>query len=287
MSTSSKRNIKQIKIKSLDTKLRQAKENCQKAIIQCLNDPEIRASIEHKILHAGFSNNNCEILQTAKVVQNSLKCKLQENDILFNSKSNSNVDQYIANGVSGIIQENLLITPYDISEKLQVLSSSSNMATAKKAMVSLNNRVVEVHNLNLTRLVCESVAQSASEQGFDNIETIKDNNITKVIASDKIGHALISEIKSDSNEYTISSEVAGFFDGSCHKILDNFEKALIDKGIQGECIECHDTFGIPLLETTKSFLNRVYHSQGFKKSYKDKKKDNFSQSISNKLYNNG
>jgi hypothetical protein len=286
MSTSTKRKIRQIKIRTLDSELNQAKASYQKTIVQCLKSQKIQANIKNLSCQSDFTNSS-NTIQFVNNIKQSLNNRLTAIDSDFDSKDNSKIEQYIANGITSLIKENLLVSPKQIKGELQILSNSSEITQAKVAIHTLKDKMINEHQLNLERLICQSVEQSAIEQGFTNIETVRERNVTKVIATDQIGHALISEIKDDSDGCVINSEVAGYFDGSCHKILNDFEKALVAKGIQGDIIECHKTYGIPLLETTKSFLNRSYQSQRLTKSDKNAQKNKSSNSKSKHLYNKG
>ncbi len=143
-----------------------------------------------------------------------------------------------------------------IYQKMEALRSASTPVEARNAQASLINEVESSHQKLFVKgltLACEKASLKA---GFLSVNTTASNGLVRVVATDSLGRALVSEINAKSQEPRLVSETVGINDGSCKKIIDVFDKALEEQGVKSAPPRRKFTGGVCELEAVKEFLHR-------------------------------
>jgi hypothetical protein len=105
------------------------------------------------------------------------------------------------------------------------------------------------------RLACQ---QAAVRVGFDRLETLAGlRGELRLIASDPAGRTLVTEIRTGGNgDVGLETEVVGVSDGSCHEILDAFDRSLEAEGIRSAPSQRKFTGGVCELAAAREFVRR-------------------------------
>lgn len=141
---------------------------------------------------------------------------------------------------------------------LEALVTAGTEAEAGKASRRLMQALEAGHHQVLARALVTACRNASVEAGFECVETTPgiDGSI-RVIASDKNGRALVTEIHADRDrEPSIETEVVGVSDGSCVGILDRFDRALEEQGVRAGASDRKWTGGVCELHAAKEFLKR-------------------------------
>jgi len=114
------------------------------------------------------------------------------------------------------------------------------------------------HQKVFVRALSRACENACQKTGFSDIQTMsRGPGMTRVIASDSTGRALVSEITAEAGKQPrLVTEVVGVADGSCHAILDAFDKALEAEGVRAAPPEWKATGGVCELAATREFVQR-------------------------------
>lgn len=85
----------------------------------------------------------------------------------------------------------------------------------------------------------------------------------RVVATNQTGQNLIAEIEIE-RQVDIRTELIGYTDGSCEKVIRAFDDEMISRGITTRKKEQKSTYGIPHLPYAKRILKpRVFQQRTF------------------------
>jgi hypothetical protein len=149
-------------------------------------------------------------------------------------------------------------TPYKIPATAQVdlcvqqIYTAANTQQLQVAEQQLL-RVLEIGNQQvLTEFLVAACSRASVKVGFDRVKvTVRNDGKTAVVATNFSGQSLNTEIDT-ADRVNITTEVDGFTDGSCDRILDRFEQALDEEGvIRDGTPKRKFTGGVPELDITK------------------------------------
>lgn len=200
-----------------------------------------------KKLSFSFTNNikNCSAEFTKNnlvqdTVQSPNKIRRQ-----FAEEFNANLKKTDAKKSSALeTKKEILINtiaklPYNICNKDIILKKTTEILKSsekelKKNVTNLVSELQTQHTKIFVNELSDAVKNASCDVGFKNI-TVKVKNSTPVIlAVNETGQAIISEIRIDDNTKLINlvSETTGIQDNSCDKIMQNFDVALKNYGIE-------------------------------------------------------
>lgn len=145
-----------------------------------------------------------------------------------------------------------------IHQPLEALRQAPSTEAARRAQESLLETVAASHHKVFAQVLTIACANAARKVGFAAIQTVStDTGMMRVIASDPSGRALVTEISADPNrEPSIETEVVGVTDGSCHTLLDAFDKALEEEGVRAAPSKRKFTGGVCELATAREFIRK-------------------------------
>jgi hypothetical protein len=157
----------------------------------------------------------------------------------------------------------LATTPYwventVIRQTLASLQAATSLNAARQAQRNLFQTFEVSHHKVFVQAVKTACANAALKAGFPTLQTMPSIPGTlRLVATDISGRALVTEIHADpGREPSIEAEVVGISDGSCHRILDVFDRALQEQGVRSAPPRRKSTGGVCELAAAKEFVRR-------------------------------
>lgn len=130
-------------------------------------------------------------------------------------------------------------TPFYVADAaaLQQQSQRLQAAVTKAELHRAEQRLLETLAASHRQVFGDTLAlacqRAAVRMGFDQIEVVRLPKEIRVIAADAMGRCLVSEIQAGvQSEPAIATEVVGVLDGSCQKLLDDFDRSLEGEGVR-------------------------------------------------------
>jgi hypothetical protein len=141
-----------------------------------------------------------------------------------------------------------------LEQGMQALQNNPNSASLE----AFNQQLFTNHQSIFTDHAAVAVQSANLKVGFKNFEVTQTiSGIQRIIATDDRGRTLVTEIGTAiDREPTIATEVIGMSDSSCSQILDDFDRALEEAGVQSSRPERKSTAGVCELEAAKEFIRR-------------------------------
>ena len=156
-------------------------------------------------------------------------------------------------------QENLKIENKPlIMRSIQELMNASTVKQTTEKLTTAFSDIKNEHAKVFNNTLSSAIQIASSNVGFVNIKSeIVSPNLTRIVATNPNGYNLISEIHIDNKKKVdIQSELEGITDGSCKKIMDDFNKELESLGVIAERKERKPTGGIAQMEYAKTLQKR-------------------------------
>jgi hypothetical protein len=127
----------------------------------------------------------------------------------------------------------------------------------ERAEVALVQAVEEEHAACFANALTATCTASASALGFESESVVTTKGVTKIVATDGSGRSLITVVHAGANETPrLETEVVGVSDGSCQRILDQFDAELAKRGVDGAPPERKTTGGLCMLEAAREFVTK-------------------------------
>ena len=115
------------------------------------------------------------------------------------------------------------------------------------------------HQKIFSTALLEAGKRAALKIGFGKIETLRSPVSTTIrfAATDALGRSLVTEISAPKDrDVRIETEVVGVIDGSCHSILDDFDKALEVEGVRSQPAKRKVTGGVCETAAVRAFVGK-------------------------------
>ncbi len=121
-----------------------------------------------------------------------------------------------------------------VTASLTTLQQATSVRDALVARDALMTAVRSEHEAIVSDSLAAACTRAASSIGFTAIdERIASDGTRRLVATNKAGHALVSEIRSCAEDGpSLATEVVGLYDGSCNSVLDAFDSALDNEGVR-------------------------------------------------------
>jgi hypothetical protein len=145
-----------------------------------------------------------------------------------------------------------------LEQPLAALLSAETAAEVGRARKVLAETARTEHQQAFTHGLTHACESAFRKTGFSNLAaSLGRRGEIRVVGVDSQGRSLVAEIRQGKNgDPSLEAEVVGVRDGSCHEILDAFEKALIEQGVRHLPPTRKATGGICQLEAAKDFVRR-------------------------------
>jgi hypothetical protein len=159
-------------------------------------------------------------------------------------------------------------TPYMIENREAVLRPLESFirATSLDSAEKEKNMVFHTLETNHQRVFMQTLVlackQAAIKIGFDTVQTFSGPaDSIRLVATDPAGlPSLVTEIR-NTRAPELEYEVIGVTDGSCHGIMDTYNKALEAEGVRCAPPQRRFTGGVPYLAAAQEFLKRSVKPQ--------------------------
>lgn len=223
--------------------------------LACSNTLDLSQMVQKysPLVSAGLSTNKKEIFQPLGQVRRDLEANSKRIDQQLSShRFSSDVEAFKAKTLASIAAVPFMIdASAGIKEKLTEFQKAKTLSAARN--VRLIETLEKSHQQLFTASLASACRQAAIEGGFTHVTTSTGRNgALRIIATDKSNRSLISEI-TNSDEPSLSTEVFGVADGSCDKIMKEFEVSLKRQGVHGNARR-RFTGGINQLQATRDFV---------------------------------
>ena len=146
-------------------------------------------------------------------------------------------------------QENLLVSePSVVSEQIQRIVDAKTIWEINQEVRSTFKEIKVQHTKTFVANLTDAVRESALSVGFEHI-TVQEPRVgmTRIVGTNQIGQNIIAEIETD-KQVDIHTELVGYTDGSCEKIMRKFDEELSARGITTKHKELKPTYGIPRMQ---------------------------------------
>lgn len=145
-------------------------------------------------------------------------------------------------------QENLLISePSVVAEQIQRIVDAKTFREVSQEVKSTFKEVKAQHTKAFVANLTKAVTASAISVGFKHVLVQEPRaGMTRIVGTNQIGQNIIAEIET-AKHVDIHTELVGFMDGSCEKVMRKFDEELSARGITTKHKEQKPTYGIPRL----------------------------------------
>ena len=143
-------------------------------------------------------------------------------------------------------QENLIVSsPSVIAESIQRIIDAPTVQDTNKEIKATFKEVKSQHTQAFAENVSVAVKESTIAVGFKEVKIMQDSlNLTRIVATNSSGQNLIAEIDT-STQVDIRTELIGYTDGSCEKVIRAFDNELSVRGITTKVKKQKATNGVP------------------------------------------
>ena len=143
-------------------------------------------------------------------------------------------------------QENLLVSsPSVVAESIQRIIDAPTVQEIKKEITTAFKEIKSQHTQSFVSNVSVAIKESAIAVGFREVKVVQENlNLTCIVATNSTGQNLIAEIDT-SAQVDIRTELIGYTDGSCERVIRAFDNELSVRGITMKVKKQKATNGIP------------------------------------------
>ena len=143
-------------------------------------------------------------------------------------------------------QENLMVSsPSVVAESIQRIIDAPTVQEANKEIKTAFKEIKSQHTQSFASNVSVAVKESAIAVGFREVKVVQENlNLTRIVATNSSGQNLIAEIDT-SAQVDIRTELIGYTDGSCERVIRAFDNELSVRGITMKIKKQKATNGIP------------------------------------------
>ena len=228
-------------------------------------------------IHSVIKNINLE-KKSISILENKLNCELNNSNLktiespsniaaVFNTIYSENIktskteDLKIQkeNIISRIVEQPLIISqPDKIKENILDLYES-DLSNIQKNVKKLFVEIEKQHSTVFRRELSEIVLKASVDSGFSNVEIKKIDLKPVIVALDKEGRGIVSEIKIDdkTKQIDIISETVGITDGTCTTIMKKFDDSLKKYGVKFSEIDKKFTGGSCNNDSTKKVDSEI------------------------------
>lgn len=162
-------------------------------------------------------------------------------------------------------QDNIIISsPETVVKMVQHIMEAETSQEVKQKTRSAFKEIKKQHTKVFVSNVATAVKESAMAIGFKDISLQEPKvGMIRIIATNEVGQNLLAEIETN-KQVDIHTELVGYTDGRCAKVIRSFDEEMLKRGICTEQKKIHPTHGIPVLPYAKKLLKqRFFNSRHF------------------------
>lgn len=147
-----------------------------------------------------------------------------------------------------------------LEQPLEALCYAADVHQVEEARATVWNTLVAQNDRLLVETIARACVAAAHRVDFDQTRMESTGRgVLRVISQDKHGRYLISEVGATgpSREPSLTTEVVNCSDGSCHELLDEYNKALDNEGVRSEPPQRKPTGGVCESEYARELLRSL------------------------------
>lgn len=147
----------------------------------------------------------------------------------------------------------------ELEQSLMKLDRAKTLTEFISTHKNVLTKLEDGHQRIFSSALLEAGKRAAIKIGFGKIEALRSPVSTTIrfAATDALGRSLVTEICAPKDrDVRIETEVVGVKDGSCHSILDDFDKALEAEGVRSQPAKRKVTGGVCELAAVRAFVEK-------------------------------
>lgn len=155
-------------------------------------------------------------------------------------------------------QEKLLVSsPEVVADMIQRVVAAKTEQETYQEIQSAFHEIKVQHTESFVANISHAVETSAIAVGFPKVQVQRPTaQMVRIVATNETGQNLIAEIAND-KQIDIHTELIGFTDGTCEKVMRAFDDEMVLHGVTTEHKEQQPTLGVPQLPFAKRLLGCV------------------------------
>ena len=153
--------------------------------------------------------------------------------------------------------ENLLVADREeVANRIQRIVDAGSVREVNKEIRSAFKEIKKQHTETFVSNLTRVVAEAAMSVGFKKTD-IQDqhNGLVRIVGTNHTGQNLVAEIETD-KDIDIHTELIGFSDGSCQRVMQAFDDAMAARGLSVEHKVQTPTLGVPQMAYAKMAQKR-------------------------------
>lgn len=153
----------------------------------------------------------------------------------------------------------LVANQTELKTSLKAIDQAKSLVELKTAHQTAVATVESGHQQIFMTALIEAGKNATLKTGFQKLESLPSPlpSVARFAATDALGRTLITEITAPvGGDARVETEVVGVSDGSCNRILDDFDNALEAEGVRSQPAERKFTGGVCELAAVRDFLTR-------------------------------
>lgn len=149
-------------------------------------------------------------------------------------------------------QENLQVSELEVVAKmLNHIVKAETVQEVEQDIKTAFREIRAQHTQAFVKNIACAITESAVSVGFHEVSVRKPcAGVVRIVATTQTGQNLIAEVETD-KQVDIRTELVGYTDGSCEKVMRAFDNELSRHGITTMYKEQKPTYGIPQLSYAK------------------------------------
>ncbi len=154
-------------------------------------------------------------------------------------------------------QENLVATnPVAVTEHLQRVMAATTVQETAKAVQQAFREIKAQHTDAFVSNITVAVQESAAAIGFTDVKVVERNpEMVRILATNSAGQNMVTEISSQ-KQVDMRTELIGYTDGSCSKVIKAFDDELSKRGITTGSKTITPTHGVVQMPYAKRLLKK-------------------------------
>ncbi len=188
-----------------------------------------------------------------KVIQNDFDKHMQQ----VQQQVTENGEQLKVAAIATLMdhQENLLVSnPQLVVESIQKIVAAEKVSDVYQEVRSTFHEIKVQHTEAFVANIRHAVEESAVAVGFKEVLVqVPSAQLVRVVATNTSGQNLVTEITNE-KQVDIRTELIGFTDGSCERVMRMFDDEMVSRGISTEYKEQTPTYGIPQIPYAQKLL---------------------------------
>ena len=205
-------------------------------------------------------SNELNVNDKPPCLKSAARIRAESVPLLFTGSGEGNLEVLKTETFRQLAAQPFLVSNQaELKSSLTAIYRAKSLAELKTAHQSAIARLESGHQQIFSTALSEAGKRAALKIGFQKLESLPSPlaSVARFAATDALGRTLITEISAPAGgDVRIETEVVGVSDGSCSRILDDFDQALEAEGVRSQPAKRKYTGGVCELAAVRDFLKR-------------------------------